>query len=474
MMGTDLNQSEADVKYRPSDPEQAAVKEELISGERAETQNWVIVRYWATARLDRLYDVAQKEALEEKQSEQAMLQQQPQLAIEAPPDENCMALIKLPPVESLADLDTSLNTIRNSPRDMVRTSNEVIDPLLARWTRWQDEQRRQASTSSNGPPPPRTYNAAAYEYYSSDDDTHNGDKEERGYFLEGTTTDWRQPHSQQARAEARQKRKEYKAYQPKVEDEKEPAGQHAKDPSRRASQRHIIDSSSDDSLSDSSDSEEESRRRREDRRKRERDEKSRRDHSRNHDHHSRTSSSQRSSRKYDDKYYSGSSSSEARDKLRHPSSKAPRPSATPLTIPGQHPHHLHHSVSSPIVHPSQSRNNLAPPPPYGAPGYSHAHPHSPSHSPTNSPRYVGPPPPGYPMYSPNQAYNGNGNYAPPPPGGYARSPSASGHIHSRKGERHDAETKAKDKARRHNNVKKSLLGAGALAGFMEALEGLSL
>jgi hypothetical protein len=116
--------------------EEIAVKNDIIAQERAETQNLVIVRYLLMNRLDRLYTVAEYEEAEEqnKQIEQRTNggADSTPLTIEATPEYSpSSALIKLP-VVSLGELDTTLNQIKESPKDMLRISESVIDPLLDR------------------------------------------------------------------------------------------------------------------------------------------------------------------------------------------------------------------------------------------------------------------------------------------------------------------------------------------------------
>ena len=119
----------------------------MIQQERAEAQNIVIVRYWQNSRLDRLYDAAEREDLADQKAEiearnHGMITNgQPQLTLEAPPEPTSTTLARLTNI-SLGQLDTSLDRIRESPKDMVRVSDSVIDPLLDRWTRWHEIKER--------------------------------------------------------------------------------------------------------------------------------------------------------------------------------------------------------------------------------------------------------------------------------------------------------------------------------------------
>ncbi|KKY18025.1 hypothetical protein UCRPC4_g05228 [Phaeomoniella chlamydospora] len=133
-----------------------AQKEDTIQQERAETQNIVIVRFWAISRLDRLYHAAEQEDIADRKTELEAYNQtvlegtQPQLAIEAPPSPTSSALIRLPTV-SLGELDQTLNRIKDSPRDMIQVSESVIDPLLQRWTRCYDILGHTNGRATNGP-----------------------------------------------------------------------------------------------------------------------------------------------------------------------------------------------------------------------------------------------------------------------------------------------------------------------------------
>lgn len=188
------------------------LKNDMIAQERAETQNLVIVRYWQINRLDRLYAAAEQEEAEDHKKEiepkSDSTAQTPQLAIEASTDESpSTALIRLP-IVSLGELDTTLDQIRESPKDMLRVSESVIDPLLGRWTRWQEFRDRQESR------PAKRYTPSVYNLPESDEeksryynDFHGMEESPRGYFLEGNTTDWRKPHSAAAKKEATRLRK---------------------------------------------------------------------------------------------------------------------------------------------------------------------------------------------------------------------------------------------------------------------------
>ncbi len=163
------------------------------------------------------------------------------------------ALVRLP-VFSLGELDHTLHQIKHSPRDMVQVSNQAIDPLLERWTIWRDIRERRHNRHSSGKYAPSVDNL-----YEDDDDAafydRFGEKEDgaRGYYLEGTTTDWRKPNSASARHEASKRRKQYSGYQPSVsaassDVENSPSGSTSS--KKQSSRRHVIDSGSESSASD--------------------------------------------------------------------------------------------------------------------------------------------------------------------------------------------------------------------------------
>ncbi|OAL71108.1 hypothetical protein A7D00_4771 [Trichophyton violaceum] len=106
----------------------------LIEQERAEIQNMLIIRCWSLNRLDRLYDLARREAEEGSISCIVNPAFDPSL-----PASQRNSFRKLRAV-SFGDVDISLQQIKKTPKDMVQVSAEAIDPLLQLWVR-----RQQAS-----------------------------------------------------------------------------------------------------------------------------------------------------------------------------------------------------------------------------------------------------------------------------------------------------------------------------------------
>lgn len=246
-------------------PEQVALKTEAIKQERAEAQNGVIVRYWQMSKMDRLFEASQKEDVDDRQasfdSESAhddelslTTTNSPQAMNEPPPPEYVpsTALVKLP-VYSLGELDQTLHKIKGSPRDMIQVSDQAIDPLLERWTKWREIRERRHNRDSGGRFVPSVQNLNEED---EDRPLHERFREPeegpRGYYLEGNTTDWRKPNSASARHEAVRRRKEYSAYQPSVsaastDVEDSPGSNGSK---KRRARRHVIDSDSQSSTSE--------------------------------------------------------------------------------------------------------------------------------------------------------------------------------------------------------------------------------
>ncbi|EGD99615.1 hypothetical protein TESG_06962 [Trichophyton tonsurans CBS 112818] len=101
----------------------------LIEQERAEIQNMLIIRCWSLNRLDRLYDLARREAEEGNISCIVNPAFDPSI-----PASQHNAFRKLRSV-SFGDVDISLQQIKKTPKDMVQVSAEAIDPLLQLWVR---------------------------------------------------------------------------------------------------------------------------------------------------------------------------------------------------------------------------------------------------------------------------------------------------------------------------------------------------
>ena len=451
-----------------------ALKNDMIAQERAETQNLVIVRYWQINRLDRLYAAAEHEEVEDRKRQ---IEQRdgdrpdnPQLAIEAPLEySTSTALIKLP-IVSLGELDATLSQIRESPKDMLRVSDSVIDPLLERWTRWQEIRARQeARPGGRYTPSVDNFDESDEEKPKSYDGFHDRDDGPGGYYLEGTTTDWRKPHSAAAKQEAAQLRKKYAGLQPSISVESSDTedNQGVRSQKKRASSRHVIDSSS-----DTSDSEPglpgQNRRRHahgsNEKRSRQPPQRPSPSHSYGNGGDTRANLGGRNSSSP-----SGTPQSTPRSSISTPRSPVGH---RPMTNPVQNLYHHAYTSPLPPIHTSNAPNPYAPhspyspnpnaslqPPPYQGQNNAQHYP----------PRYI--PPQGYrvPMAPQQGPVSQDGK---PPRSSFRHSGQS---VHSR---RSVEDMKKAERSRKHKSLTKSatkgVLGAGAIAGFLEALEGLEL
>ncbi len=459
-------------RHDPQD--EVLAKQELIKQERAEAQNILIVRYWQMTKLDRLYEASRREdeddkiaAIEHHDEDLTLVSSagSSQLTIEAPPAEyaSSVALVRLPNY-SLGELDQTLHKIKESPKDMVQVSSEAIDPLLERWTRWYEVRERRHTRDSGS-----RYVPSVDNLYDDEEDRPYFEKyreredSPKGYYLEGMTTDWRKPHSIAAKQEATRRRQKYSRYQPSASaassDVDDSPGSTASK-KKKSPRHHIIDSAS-----ESSDSEHEQPRIRV----------------------RRGSASPTTERKamYPEGppvSHSYSAGQAAPRQMKGPGSPAPgvgsRLAPSPH-LPQQRPHatpdqSMHHSMSSPLppIHIANAPNP-----------YSNANPPYPPHG-----GFYRPPPPGQQSYSAAQS-----RYTPQPPplsrmqlpprpvsqdGKGRRSPSRTSYPPATGASRqYPPNPERRDQSTKKNlreGATKGLLGAGAIAGFLEALEGLSI
>lgn len=482
--------------------EEVLMRTTAIQQERMETQNMVVVRYWQVNKMDRLFDAAEQEEEEsldhqiengEETIDYGMLERggseassSTQLTVTSPTEAQSgfpsNQLVKLP-VASLGELDQRLHRIKQSPKDMVRVSDEVIDPLLDRWTNWHRvrEQRhaRELSGSSS------KFAPSVYNLNEDDEDrpVHQKytEREEspRGYYLEGQTTDWRKPQSAAARREASKLRKKYTGYQPSVSvdssDIDDSPG--SKGSKQRSTKRHIINSSSDTESSDAPEPPKDARRRRRSSGSPTAEKKQPRFPDEPTLSHSY---SQPAASSYGPKFTT-SPVSTPRSSVSNPAPPySPYTAHRPSAMPYQHPPPgIHHSVSSPLppIHTSNA------PLPHSAATYTSAMPQvspyaaMPGQQYTPVPRYI--PTQANRMQVPTNIRPGSRDGARSPnrlSAEYAHSERSHGTGRSSK---HKTPEQIKaDRERTKKNMKegatKGLLGAGAIAGFLEALEGLSI
>lgn len=193
--------------------------EDFVAQEKAEVQNMIIVRYWSVKRLDRLWDLVEQEASEaanDQTSQKIHLNYtntasalKPLIAATKGNDPTKLHLV------TLGDSEVGLKDLERSPKDMVHLSQKAMNCLLRAWVPSLD------TSKLYDPDQDSSKHVAPRAFVSSDneDDSEelNFDEENRGYYLEGKTDDWRKPHSQEARAHAAQLRHKYSGYQARVE-----------------------------------------------------------------------------------------------------------------------------------------------------------------------------------------------------------------------------------------------------------------
>ena len=427
------------------------------------------------SKLDRLFENSRREddddkiAAQEHHDDELTLvsSASSQLTIEAPPPEyvTSLALVRLP-TYSLGELDTTLHKIKQSPKDMVQVSSDAIDPLLDRWTRW-FQVREFKHTRNSG----SRYGPSVDNYYEEEDDRpyyqqyREREDSPKGYYLEGNTTDWRKPNSVDARKEAARRRQQYTKYQPSVsaqssDVEDSPGSTHSK---KRSPRHHIIDSAS-----ESSDSE----------------------HDQPRVRLRRGSASPTTERKA--MYTEGPQTVHSHASGQASSRRPPNPGPPAVNVgsrlaPSPHiqrPYIApdqsvgHHSYSSPMppIHTANAPNPYAPTytpyPMYHPPGHQQAP--SSAHA-----RYMPQRPPSGPPSNgvrPVSRDGTRGNRSPsrlswgpqPPPGQVPISRSSYSNV------KPEEDKRARTKKNLREGATKGLLGAGAIAGFLEALEGLSI
>jgi hypothetical protein len=421
------------------------------------------------SRLDPLYNAAEREEIEDRRAEvdgkaNGLLGDgSSQLTLEAPPDYCTTSALTRLPLYSLGQLDQSLHRIRQSKNDMLQASDQVIDPLLQQWTIL-DELRAHNGNRDSGES--ARYAPSVENLQEEDEDRlgtghfHFSEESPRGYFLEGQTTDWRQPQSIAAQIEASRLRKQYMVYQPSIDNDEAGEEEGVRVPSSRIARHHVVDSSSESSESEI---EEKPRRRRKSSDSPTIEKKTRFPDGTRIAH---TYGPAQSS--FGGRYTVSPNTTPAatpRSSISTPRSPAEhRPAPTPTQNP------MLHSISSPLPpsHTSNAPNLYTPYSPY---------------SPT------GVPPPPYTV-SREQSYPG-GRYMPPqqqrlpiPPrpgsqDGKARSPSRlSTHSSSARSRPMTAKEIGAEKAKKDRILAKSatkgILGAGGIAMFLEALEGLDV
>ena len=458
--------------------EEVELKKQQIAQERLWAKNLIFTRSFQIQQIDHLYEVAERAEASDKPLEIEQLERRnqglltngiPQLAIEAAPDDSKLevnkdipaTLVKLP-VSLLGALEPRLEPSRKSPKEMLRASEDVIDPLLETWTIWHEirEQRHEVREHQHEAQKRNSGGSSRYapsvqpldenDEHIRFQDEHEREESPRGYYLEGETTNWRQPHSAQAMQQAAQIRKRWSGYQASAsqhtsEEDESPSSKGSKK-NKRAPRRHIIESGSSESPSEDEYQPPARARRTSD---------------------SNSPTERRSMSDMPPLAHSYSSGQAMQNRMNYQpplSFQGPRasmPSQPPLGHRPPFPHAAT-TTSIPPITTTGPPNPYVPTSPYG-------------------------PQPAYP--APSQAY---ARYAAPIANrlpvqqqqprpvsrdGKSRSPSrlasgAAADTRSAHESRREKRTSTKKNLR--EGATKGLLGAGAIAGFLEALEGLSL
>ncbi|CAI7663911.1 unnamed protein product [Penicillium glandicola] len=204
--------------------------DDAIAQEKAESQNMIIVRYWSVKRLDRLWDLVEQENLDaaNDSTNQRISSNYSSNTASASKPLAATARRSGPtrlPIITLGGSDMGLSDMERSPKDMVQLSESALNQLLSLWVPLIDPSKlRHAGkglNTSNKLVQPRVYISSDTEEDESEElDLNSPDI--RGYYLEGSTADWRDPHSQEARQHAAELRRKYSSYQAHVESEPEP------------------------------------------------------------------------------------------------------------------------------------------------------------------------------------------------------------------------------------------------------------
>lgn len=421
-----------------------------IAQEKAETQNMIIVRYWSVKRLDRLWDLVEQEAAEAANDEtnqritsnyasnkESVLKP----LVHAMDGSN----LRKPHAVTFGDADIGLSDIERSPKDMVHLSEKAMDLLLPLWMPLRELSRFQ-HTGNQNMSQPRAFVSSDSEDDFADPDYEGSDV--RGYYLEGSTADWRKPQSQEARQHAAEMRRRFSKYQAHVDSESEPEEvTQVQDPKPTRSRTTVSDEGEQRNIS---------------------------------------------------RQPSNASSTHGRS---HANSLPPRyqpfqnPDSRPVAYPsGSFPPPSGQASRSAPAYPKPPTHASGPPQPYkyyqsqdygSAPRSIPRDPPSPTTTmPRPSPRSTPPNPP-EPSWSRQQGYNNpmpqhrhhpsvqfSSSYPepslrPPAPNSMRRSPSHS----SRRSSREEAKERHKNLTR---NATRGLVGIGAIAGFMDALEAFSI
>jgi hypothetical protein len=382
----------------------------------------VVVRHWSLVDLRRLYQHAEHEDVDTERplpihNGMTPAEADPRLQIEAAKDEAdpSTAMVKYQETP-LSHLDASMNKAMYLPNRLLHAPDDnIVDHLLDEWTRLRELHPRS----------PRRENKYRSRY-DSDDDSSSDNNFERaegngGKYIEGAKS---------------RKNVRFRARVESDSDSSDKSGQRRKAPSR-----HVLHSDEDTDSSSSSPPPRSARR--------------------NSDGNStrrvpnpQETPNERNRRPYTSPYTPSPRDGVPEPQPGRPSSRGgPPPSRPmPMQIPSQNWQNQHQSASP----------GLRPPP------YNPAFPPSPQRMPSGGP-YM-PPPPGY-----GTSPQAPRNYIPQPQG-LAVPYNNNTNSHRKRSPRRDKPKKSQSgnsfKENAKKDVKRGLLGAGAVAGLMDILEGL--
>ncbi|KAJ5142793.1 uncharacterized protein N7515_001580 [Penicillium bovifimosum] len=230
----------------------ASAWDDSIAQDKAESQNMIIVRYWSVKRLDRLWDLVEQEARDaanDPTNQRISSNYSSNTVSRASVAARNTAPRRLR-IVSFGDSDVGLSDIEKSPKDMVQLSESALNQLLSILVPSIDPSKLlihhagQSPSSSSQFSQPRVYLSSDTEEDDPEELDFDG-HEIRGYYLEGKTSDWREPHSQEARQHAADLRRRYSSYQARVESEPEP-DEYRKHRGNHRNDSKVFDSSDED------------------------------------------------------------------------------------------------------------------------------------------------------------------------------------------------------------------------------------
>jgi hypothetical protein len=449
----------------------ASASDDIIAQDKAESQNMIIVRYWSVKRLDRLWDLVEQEARDaanDPTNQTISSNYSSNTASRASAATRSLGPKRLP-IVTFGDSDVGLSDIEKSPKDMVQLSESAMNQLLSIWVPLIDPLKLLIHHAGKGINPSHKLGQPRV-YVSSD--TEEDDPEEldfdghdiQGYYLEGKTSDWREPHSQEARQRAADLRRRYSSYQARVESEPEP-DEYLKHRGNPRNDSKVFDSSDEgeqrsDTLRPSSNNPLHGRR----------------------VHSNSVSSNYPSGYNPDSRPYaypSGSYPLPNQPPPRPPPPTHPQSAASHAPVPPQQPYKYYPNQdyttaprSAPMTmnkppNPAITIPNTSSSPRGPSPNQVHFEtpwPRNQAYNTTNNNKLQ---PRSHPSAYPLSSSSPESSFRNSPPRSGQRSPSS----HPRRTSREDAKERHKAMTR---NATRGLVGIGAIAGFMDALEAFSI